>query len=116
MQWVEQSPILVSLLFFLVYVISTAFSLPGAVILTLAGGAMFGLIWGFLLISFASSLGATLAFLSSRHLLRDSIEARFSQQLKTINQGIEKQGSFYLFTLRLVPAVPFFVINLTLVP
>lgn len=113
-QWVEQSPILVSVLFFLVYVISTAFSLPGAVILTLAGGAMFGLIWGFLLISFASSLGATLAFLSSRHLLRDSIEARFSQQLKTINQGIEKQGSFYLFTLRLVPAVPFFVINLVM--
>lgn len=112
--WVQSSPISSSLLFFFLYVFVTAFSLPGAAILTLAGGALFGLLWGVLMVSFASSIGASLAFLSSRYLLRHSVEKRFSQQLKSINQGIASQGNFYLFTLRLVPAVPFFVLNLVM--
>lgn len=97
-----------------IYVAVTAASLPGAVILTLAGGAIFGLWWGTLIVSFASCIGATLAFLAARFVLRDSIEARFDNWLKDINAGIAKQGAFYLFTLRLVPLVPFFVINLVM--
>lgn len=97
-----------------IYVAVTAASLPGAVILTLAGGAIFGLWWGTLIVSFSSCIGATLAFLAARFVLRDSIEARFSSWLKDINAGIAKQGAFYLFTLRLVPLVPFFVINLVM--
>ena len=98
--------------YFVIYVVATALSFPGAVILTLAGGAIFGLLWGTLIVSFASSLGATLAFLAARFVLRDSIEARFGNRLSEFNKGIEKEGAFYLFTLRLVPLVPFFVINL----
>jgi pyruvate/2-oxoglutarate dehydrogenase complex dihydrolipoamide dehydrogenase (E3) component/uncharacterized membrane protein YdjX (TVP38/TMEM64 family) len=98
--------------YFVIYVVATALSFPGAVILTLAGGAIFGLLWGTLIVSFASSLGATLAFLAARFVLRDSIEARFGNRLGEFNKGIEKEGAFYLFTLRLVPLVPFFVINL----
>jgi uncharacterized membrane protein YdjX (TVP38/TMEM64 family) len=90
----------------------TALSLPGATIVTLAGGAMFGLGWGLLLVSFASSIGATLAFLTARFLLRDSVQSRFGQRLADMDRGIQKDGAFYLFTLRLVPVVPFFVINL----
>lgn len=97
-----------------IYIAVTAASLPGAAILTLAGGAIFGLWWGTLIVSFASCIGATLAFLAARFVLRDSIEARFGQSLKNINEGIAKQGAFYLFTLRLVPLVPFFVINLVM--
>jgi pyruvate/2-oxoglutarate dehydrogenase complex dihydrolipoamide dehydrogenase (E3) component/uncharacterized membrane protein YdjX (TVP38/TMEM64 family) len=98
--------------YFVIYVVATALSFPGAVILTLAGGAIFGVLWGTLIVSFASSLGATLAFLAARFVLRDSIEARFGNRLGEFNKGIEKEGAFYLFTLRLVPLVPFFVINL----
>ena len=107
-------PLTVSLSYFALYVVATALSIPGAAILTLAGGAIFGLWWGTLLVSFASSLGATLAFLVSRFVLRDSIEAKFGKRLAEINRGIEKDGAFYLFTLRLIPVVPFFVINLVM--
>lgn len=98
--------------YFLVYVAVTALSLPGATIVTLAGGAIFGLGWGLLIVSFASSIGATLAFLTARFLLRDSVQSRFGQRLAEVNKGIQKDGAFYLFTLRLIPVVPFFVINL----
>ncbi|MGE0096965.1 MAG: FAD-dependent oxidoreductase [Hydrogenophaga sp.] len=109
-----RSPIQVALAYFAVYVVATALSVPGAAIITLAGGAIFGLFWGTVLVSFASSLGATLAFMVSRFVLRDGIEARFGQRLAEINKGIEKDGAFYLFTLRLIPVVPFFVINLVM--
>ena len=98
--------------YFLVYVLTTALSFPGAVILTLAGGALFGTLWGTVLVSFASTLGATLAFLGARYLFRDGLQARYGERLKAINKGIEKEGAFYLFTLRLVPVVPFFAVNL----
>ncbi|RYF38234.1 MAG: TVP38/TMEM64 family protein, partial [Comamonadaceae bacterium] len=111
---VEQRPLAAAAGFFAVYVAATALSLPGATLLTLAGGAVFGLGWGLLLVSFASSLGATLAFLAARFVLRDSIEARFGQRLAEVNRGIDRDGPFYLFTLRLVPLVPFFVINLVM--
>ncbi|WP_432695597.1 FAD-dependent oxidoreductase [Marinobacterium sp. YM272] len=110
--WRDQHALLVSVGFFLVYVLVTALSLPGAAVMTLAGGALFGLLWGVLLISFASSIGATLAFLVSRYLLHDWVQSRFGQRLAPINRGIEKDGAFYLFTLRLVPLFPFFLINL----
>lgn len=108
------SPLQVALAYFAVYVAATALSVPGATIITLAGGAIFGLFWGTVLVSFASSIGATLAFLVSRFVLRDGIQARFGERLKEINRGIEKDGAFYLFTLRLIPVVPFFVINLVM--
>ncbi len=97
-----------------VYITATALSLPGAALLTLLGGALFGLLIGTILVSFASTIGATLAFLVSRSLLRDWVQNKFGSFLKTINEGIEKDGAFYLFTLRLIPAVPFFVINLVM--
>jgi uncharacterized membrane protein YdjX (TVP38/TMEM64 family) len=108
----EQQPLQLALGFFLVYVAVTALSLPGATIVTLAGGAIFGLGWGLLLVSFASSIGATLAFLTARFLLRESVQAKFGQRLADMNKGIQKDGAFYLFTLRLIPVVPFFLINL----
>jgi pyruvate/2-oxoglutarate dehydrogenase complex dihydrolipoamide dehydrogenase (E3) component/uncharacterized membrane protein YdjX (TVP38/TMEM64 family) len=98
--------------FFAIYIAVTALSLPGAAILTLLGGAIFGLGWGTLIVSFASSIGATLAFLVSRYLLRDTVKSRFGKKLGEIDKGVERDGAFYLFTLRLVPAFPFFVINL----
>ena len=107
-----QRPALVSAAYFAVYVAVTGLSLPGAVILTLAGGAVFGLVWGTVLISFASTLGATLAMLAARTILRDSIEKRFGKRLTEVNKGVERDGAFYLFTLRLIPAMPFFVLNL----
>ena len=100
--------------FFLAYVAVTAASLPGAAIMTLAAGALFGVVGGTVLVSFASTIGATLAFLSSRYVLRDSIEARFGERLKAINAGVERDGAFYLFTLRMIPAFPFFVVNLVM--
>ncbi len=109
---VAQAPVLSAALFFLIYVVVTALSLPGAVILTLLGGALFGLWQGLLLVSFASSIGATLAFLVSRYLLRDTVKSRFGRQLGPIDEGIARDGPFYLFTLRLVPAFPFFIVNL----
>lgn len=96
----------------LIYIAVTALSLPGATILTLAGGAIFGLFWGTVIVSFASTIGASLAFLSARFLFRDTVQAKFGEHLKTINEGIEKEGEYYLFTLRLVPLFPFFMINL----
>ncbi|MBG9990804.1 FAD-dependent oxidoreductase [Pseudoalteromonas sp. APC 3358] len=108
----EQSPLLVIGGFFLLYVVVTALSLPGAAILTLAAGALFGLVEGLLVASFASTIGATLAFLVSRYLLRDTIKQRFPERLAAIDAGVEKEGGFYLFTLRLVPVFPFFLINL----
>ncbi len=101
-------------LFFLTYVAVTGLSLPGATLLTLAGGGIFGLLWGTVIISFASSIGATLAFLASRFLLRDAIQTRYGDRLKALNAGIERDGAFYLFTLRLIPVFPFFVINLAM--
>ena len=100
-----------SLLYFVLYIIAAALSLPAAAILTIAGGAVFGLVWGLLMVSFASTIGATLAFLLSRTLLRDWVQARFGRYLKPINDGIERDGAFYLFTLRLIPAFPFFLVN-----
>ncbi len=101
-------------LFFVAYVIATALSLPGATVLTLLAGALFGLFTGFILVSFASTIGATIAFLSSRFLFKDFVERKFSKQIETINQGIEKDGSLYLLSLRLIPIFPFFVINLVM--
>ncbi len=98
--------------FFLLYVLVTAVSLPGAAILTLAGGAIFGMLQGTILASFASSVGATLAFMASRFVLRDSLRRRYGERLKSFDEGIERDGAFYLFTLRLVPVVPFFLVNL----
>ena len=109
---VATAPFLSSAVYFIIYVAVAALSLPGAVILTLLGGALFGLWKGLLLVSFASSIGATLAFLVSRYLLRDSIKSRFGRQLGPIDEGMARDGPFYLFTLRLVPAFPFFVVNL----
>ena len=97
-----------------IYVLVTSLSLPGAAVLTLAGGALFGLLVGTLVISFASTIGATLACFFSRFLLRDWVQKKFGDKLKTINRGIENEGAFYLFTMRLIPAFPFFVINLVM--
>lgn len=108
------NPIQTVLIFFLTYVLVTGLSLPAASILTLASGAVFGVLIGTVLVSFASTIGATLAFLASRFLFRDFIQNRFADKLQVINQGIEKDGAFYLFTLRLVPAFSFFIINLVM--
>lgn len=113
-EWRRSEPLFVAALFFVVYVLVTALSLPGATVMTLAVGAVFGLFWGLLLVSFASTIGATLAFVIARFLLRDTVQSRFGDRLKSINAGIEKDGAFYLFTLRLVPLFPFFVINLVM--
>ena len=111
-QWHAQQPLTVAALYFGVYVVATALSFPGATIITLAGGAVFGFWPGLLIVSFASTLGATLAFWASRFVLRDWVEARFGQRLADIHTGVEKEGAFYLFSLRLIPVVPFVLINL----
>jgi pyruvate/2-oxoglutarate dehydrogenase complex dihydrolipoamide dehydrogenase (E3) component/uncharacterized membrane protein YdjX (TVP38/TMEM64 family) len=100
--------------FFIIYVIVTAASFPGAAVLTLAAGALFGVIEGTVIVSFASTIGATLAFWSSRYVLRDSVEARFGERLKAINTGLERDGAFYLFSLRMIPVFPFFMVNLVM--
>jgi pyruvate/2-oxoglutarate dehydrogenase complex dihydrolipoamide dehydrogenase (E3) component/uncharacterized membrane protein YdjX (TVP38/TMEM64 family) len=110
--WYAGNPLKTIAGFFLIYVAVTGLSLPGAAVLTLVAGALFGLLVGTVVVSFVSSIGATLAFLSSRFLLRDWVQSSFGDRLKPINDGIQKDGAFYLFTLRLVPAFPFFVINL----
>ena len=110
--WRDARPLLTGGGFFLLYVLATALSVPGAVILTLAAGAIFGLLWGTLLVSFASTLGATLALLVARYLLRDTLKARYGARLQATDAGVARDGAFYLFTLRLVPVVPFFLINL----
>ncbi|RME16976.1 MAG: TVP38/TMEM64 family protein [Bdellovibrio sp.] len=110
----QEKPAFVLAVYFIIYVISTALSLPGATILTLAGGALFGFTTGLILVSFASTIGATLAFLTSRFLLHDIVQKKFGLYLKAINEGIKKEGAFYLFSLRLIPIFPFFVINLAM--
>ncbi len=100
--------------YFVIYIVVTALSLPGAAVMTLAGGALFGLWTAVVVVSFASSIGATLAFLASRFLLRDWVQGKFGDKLQAINEGVEKEGAFYLFSLRLVPLFPFFVINLVM--
>jgi uncharacterized membrane protein YdjX (TVP38/TMEM64 family) len=100
--------------YFFIYILVTALSLPGAAVMTLAGGAMFGFWVGFIVVSFASSIGATLACFVARFLLRDWVQNKFGDKLTAINEGIAKEGAFYLFSLRLVPIFPFFVINLVL--
>ncbi len=110
----QASPWRTAAIYFAVYVAVTGLSLPGAAIMTLAGGAIFGLLWGTIIVSFASSLGATLAFLASRFVLRDWVQGRFGDKLRPVNEGVEREGAFYLFALRLVPAFPFVVINLVM--
>ncbi|SHJ90779.1 FAD-dependent oxidoreductase [Halomonas caseinilytica] len=112
--WFEARPVTAVGAFFALYVVMAALSLPGAALLTLLGGALFGLGWGLVIISFASSLGATLAALIARTLAREPLERRFARQLERINAGIQREGAFYLFTLRLIPLFPFFVINLVM--
>ncbi|BBI19977.1 pyridine nucleotide-disulfide oxidoreductase [Qipengyuania flava] len=110
----ERNPAQVIVGFFFVYVAVAAASLPGAAVMTLAAGALFGVLVGTIIVSFASTLGATLAFLASRYVLRDGIEARFGERLRTVNQGLESDGAFYLFTIRMIPLFPFFVVNLVM--
>jgi uncharacterized membrane protein YdjX (TVP38/TMEM64 family) len=100
--------------FFLIYVAVTALSLPGAAIMSLVAGALFGLLTGTIIVSFASSIGATLAFLSSRFLLRDWVASKFGERMQAIDDGLARDGAFYLFTLRLIPLFPFFVVNLVM--
>lgn len=109
-----EQPVLAALIYFVAYVLITALSIPGAAALTLVGGALFGLGWGLVLVSFASSLGATLAMLLARYLLQNLVQQRFGSRLSSLNEGLQREGAFYLFTLRLVPVIPFFLINLGL--
>ena len=111
---ISGAPLTSAGLYFGAYILVAAFSIPGAAVLTLAGGALFGLTKGLLLVSFASSIGATLAFLMSRHVLREPVARRFAGRLKAVDAGIERDGAFYLFTLRLIPVIPFLVINLVM--
>lgn len=110
--WVESNIIGAALAYFTLYILVAALSLPGAAAITLLGGAVFGLWLGILLVSFASTIGATIAFLLSRTLFADTVNKKFSKHLTKINDGVEREGAFYLFSLRLIPAIPFFVINL----
>ena len=110
----EARPFVAAIAYFVLYVAVAALSLPGAAVLTLAAGAVFGLLWGTVLVSFASSLGATLAFLAARFLFRDAVQSRLGERLKSIDAGIAKEGAFYLFTLRLIPVFPFFLVNLAM--
>ena len=113
--WVAARPVASASAFFGAYVLATALSLPGAATaMTLLGGALFGFGWGLLLVSFASSLGATLAFLASRFLFRDAVRARFGERLAALDEGVRRDGAFYLFTLRLIPVFPFFLVNLAM--
>ncbi|WP_347368217.1 TVP38/TMEM64 family protein [Vibrio vulnificus] len=110
--FIEENFLFASISYFVIYVGLTAFSVPGAIVVTLLGAALFGFWYSLLLVSFASTIGATIAFLSSRYLLKDWVQARFGDKLSAINQGVEKDGAFYLFSLRLIPVFPFFLINL----
>lgn len=110
--FIEQNFVLAALSYFFAYVAIAAFSIPGAAVVTLLGAALFGFWSSLLLVSFASTLGATIAFLSSRFLLRDWVQSKFGDKLSSINQGVAKDGAFYLFSLRLIPVFPFFLINL----
>ncbi len=110
----RENTLLTALIYFGVYVAVTALSLPGAAIMTLVGGAIFGLLWGTVIVSFASTIGATLAFLVARFLFREQVQKKFGHYLKAVNEGVERDGALYLFLLRLVPVFPFFVINLVM--
>jgi dihydrolipoamide dehydrogenase len=110
----HQQPLASALIYFVIYVVAAGLSLPGAALLTIIGGMVFGLWTGLLLVSFASSIGATLAFLVSRLLLRDWVQNKFSSYLVSVNRGVEREGAFYLFTLRLIPVFPFWIINLVM--
>lgn len=110
--FIEQNFVFAAATYFLAYIAITAFSIPGAAVVTLLGAALFGFWTSLLLVSFASTIGATIAFLSSRYLLRDWVQSKFGNKLNAINQGVEKDGAFYLFSLRLIPVFPFFLINL----
>ncbi|MFA0086316.1 TVP38/TMEM64 family protein [Vibrio sp. E150_011] len=110
--YIDNNFLVAALTYFFLYITITAFSVPGAAVVTLLGAALFGFWVSLLLVSFASTIGATLAFLSSRFLLRDWVQKRFGGKLATINKGVEKDGAFYLFSLRLIPIFPFFLINL----
>jgi pyruvate/2-oxoglutarate dehydrogenase complex dihydrolipoamide dehydrogenase (E3) component/uncharacterized membrane protein YdjX (TVP38/TMEM64 family) len=112
--WREAHPLRTAAAFFAVYVAFTSLSLPAASLMTLLAGALFGFGWGALLVSFASAIGATVAMLAARFVLRDWVQARFGARLHGINRGVEKEGGFYLFTLRLIPALPYFLINLAM--
>ncbi|MFV2090466.1 MAG: TVP38/TMEM64 family protein [Pseudomonadales bacterium] len=112
--YVVANPVVSTLGYFLIYVVVTGLSLPGAAVMTVAGGAVFGLLWGVLIASFASSVGASIAMLISRTVLQDWVQGRFKSQLSAVNEGLEKDGGFYLFSLRMVPLFPFFVINLVM--
>lgn len=108
----DANPVLYITGFFILYVAVTGLSIPGAAIMTLIAGALFGVLMGTIIVSFASTMGATLAFLSARFVLRDWVQGKFGERLRAIDEGLEKDGAFYLFTLRLIPVFPFFVINL----
>ena len=108
----DASPFLYITGFFILYVAVTGLSIPGAAIMSLVAGALFGVVLGTVIVSFASTIGATLAFLSARFVLRDWVQGKFGERLRAIDDGLEKDGAFYLFTLRLIPVFPFFVINL----
>ncbi len=110
----EKSPVVVIASYMAIYIIVTAVSLPGAAVLTLAGGALFGLVTGTIAVSFASTIGATLACFVSRFLLRDWVQSKIGERIGKINEGLEREGKFYLFTLRLVPIFPFWMINLAM--
>jgi uncharacterized membrane protein YdjX (TVP38/TMEM64 family) len=110
----SERPVTVIASYMVIYIAVTTLSLPGAAVMTLAGGALFGLLTGTIVVSFASSVGATLACFVSRFILRDWVQSKFGDKLKTINEGIEKEGAFYLFTLRLIPVFPFWLINLVM--
>jgi uncharacterized membrane protein YdjX (TVP38/TMEM64 family) len=111
-RWAKEAPILASASYFMTYVLFTGLSLPGALIVSLAGGAIFGLWWGVLLISFASTTGACCALLASRYLLRDWVQVRYGERLSTVNRELDREGAYYLFALRLNPVIPYFLINL----
>lgn len=104
-------PVATSAAFFVVYLAVALLAIPGAAVLTVAAGAIFGLVRGTVLVSFASTLGATLAFLASRYLFRDAVVARFGDRLRAVDEGIAREGAVYLFTLRLVPVFPYFLVN-----
>ncbi|MBX2849911.1 MAG: VTT domain-containing protein [Acidiferrobacterales bacterium] len=106
-----EKPVLIAGAFFLTYVLFAALALPAALILTLSGGAIFGFWTGLFLVSFASTIGATFAFIFTRFLFHDAIEAKFGDRLAAVNKGVEAEGAFYVFGLRLVPIFPFFVVN-----
>lgn len=110
----QQRPSVTIAAYAAVYVAVTSLSLPGAAVLTLLGGALFGVLTGAVIVSFCSTIGATLAFLVARFLLRDSVQGKFGDRLEAINNGIANEGMFYLFTMRLIPVIPFFVINLVM--